>query len=80
MDHKLNDDYLLHYFLDCSYYMHIIPLTDHEFAKHRSFFFFLNFSKYTTQCTHRKSLAWDFPGGPVVKNPPCNGRSHRFNL
>ena len=19
-----------------------------------------------------ESMAWDFPGGPVVKNPPCN--------
>ena len=21
-----------------------------------------------------RSLKWDFPGGPVVKNPPCNAK------
>lgn len=52
--------------------MHIIPLTDHEFAKDGGFFFFLKFSKYMTQHTHQESLARDFPGSPVGKNPPCN--------
>ena len=23
--------------------------------------------------TLARGLPWDFPGGPVVKNPPCNG-------
>jgi len=34
---------------------------------------------YTRVYTHagflivKNTAKWDFPGGPVVKNPPCNG-------
>jgi len=24
------------------------------------------------QSFHKNQMPWDFPGGPVVKNPPCN--------
>ena len=24
-------------------------------------------------------MSWDFPGGPVVKNPPSNAEGHGFD-
>ena len=43
---------------------------------HPLFFFFLvallRYNSHATQFIHLKCMIQDFPGGPVVKNLPCN--------